>query len=180
MRNKGSVRFFVGCDLEEFRKYYRKLGGLHDYFRSLGIADVKFGELGPTEEHHISRDPSHLIVWREGETIIGHAIWHEESIDSFSTVGDKEIRGALDRLLGERRDFVELHEIWLEEKHRGKGYGNSFFEFFENLMKRRRYDSIIYFTGHPAAMAICRRRRYNEVFLAGEKWHIFQLILKQR
>jgi GNAT superfamily N-acetyltransferase len=136
---------------------------------------VVFGELGPTEEGHISRDPSHLIVWREGEEIIGHALWHEESIDGFRATGDEEIRGALERLLGEKRNFVELHEIWLGEKHRGKGYGNRFFEFFEDLVKRRAHDSIVFFTAHPAALAICRRRGYKEIFLPGEKLHILQL-----
>ena len=175
---KGSLRFVVGCDLNEFRRYYERLRGLHDYYRLLNIPDVVFGELGPTEETIIKRDPSHVIVWRKREKIVGHALWHEESIDRFKTVGDEESQGVLEGFLGERRDFVELHEVWLEEKDRGKGYGNKFFEFFEDLIKRRGHEVIVYFTAHPAALAICRSRGYNEVFLEKEKWHVFVLALK--
>jgi len=30
---------------------------------------------------------------------------------------------------GEKRDFVELHELWLTEEHREKGHGKLFFDF---------------------------------------------------
>ena len=64
------LRFEVGCDLEEYRKY-QKTSGIHDYLKWVGVTDVVCGELGPTELAHIERDPSHLIVWREGNEIIG-------------------------------------------------------------------------------------------------------------
>lgn len=103
--------------MEEFKSYYRG-AGLHNYYKSLGIADVRFGELGPTEENIIKRDPSHLIVWRENNEIIGDAIWHEESIDEFmKDPGDKEVAEVLERLLGGKREFVELHEVWLDGKY---------------------------------------------------------------
>ena len=35
---------------------------------------------------------------------------------------DMEDREALRKLLGKKKDFVELHEWWLIEKHRGKSY----------------------------------------------------------
>jgi len=176
------MRFVVGCDLEEFKKYYRS-AGMHDYFRAVGITDVTFGQLGPTEERIIKRDPSHLIVWRENNEIIGDTVWHEESIDGFMDPGDKEVREALERLLGEKKEFVELHEVWLEEKHRGKGYGKKFFEFFENFAKKKGFDSIVYYTGNPAAIAICRKRGYKEdrlSFPEKEKWHVFHLSLNPR
>jgi hypothetical protein len=112
---KELVRFIVGCDSDEFKRYYRTLDGLHNYFKLLGIQDVRFGELGPTEEAIIKRDPSHLIIWRQGREIIGHAIWHEESINGFTEAGDEEVRESLERLLGEETGFTELHEVWLKE-----------------------------------------------------------------
>jgi len=174
------MRFIVGCDLEEFKRYYRTLDGLHNYFKALGIADVRFGELGPTEEGIIKRDPSHLIVWRENNEIIGDAIWHEANIDEFRDGEDKEVREVLERLLDGKSKFVELHEVWLKEQHRGKGYGKKFFEFFENFVRRKGYDSIVYYAGNPAAIAICRKRGYEEGFLEGLKWHVFYLSLDQK
>jgi GNAT superfamily N-acetyltransferase len=176
------VRFVVGCDLEEFKRYYR-IAGLHDYYKAVGITDVIYGELGPIEERIIKKDPSHLIVWKENDKIVGDAIWHEESIDEFMKYPqDKEIAEALEKLLGDEREFVELHEAWLEKKYRGKGYGKMFFEFFEAFARKRGFALIVYFTGDTAAKAICRKRRYKEACLSfpeKEKWHVFCLSLKQ-
>jgi len=177
------MRFFVGCDLVEFKKYYRR-AGLHDYYKSVGITDVIYGELGPTEERIIKEDSSHLIVWRDNGDIVGEAIWHEESIDRFrKNPEDKEVAEVLEKLLRGRREFVELHEVWLEKKYRGKGYGKMFFEFFEAFATKKGFDSIIYYTGNPAAMAICRRRGYKEECLKSsqkEKWHVFHLLLNHK
>jgi GNAT superfamily N-acetyltransferase len=174
------MRFIVGCDFEEFKRYYRH-AGLHNYYKAVGITDVVYGELGPTEERIIRKDPSHLIVWRENDKIVGDAIWHEESIDGFKkNPDDKEVAEALERLLGGGREFVELHEVWLEEKYRGKGYGKMFFEFFESFARKRGFDSVVYYTGNPAAMAICRKRGYKEDYLSfpkKEEWHVFHLSL---
>ena len=176
------MQIVVGCDVEVFKKYYRN-SDIHDYFKAVGVADAIFGELGPVEEAHIRRDPSHLIVLREGNEIIGHAIWHEECMDGFSEPGDKEVREALEKLLRGRRDFVELHEVWLENRYRGRGYGNKFFEFFEDSVRKKGCDSIVYFTGNPAAIAICRTRGYKEAMLSfpeKEKWHVFCLPFNQQ
>ncbi len=171
------MRFVVGCDLEEFKRYYRTLDSLHNYYRTLGLTDVRFGELGSTEEGHIKSDPSHLIVWRENSKIIGHAIWHEAHIDDFRDPEDEEVREVLERFLGEKREFIELHEVWLKERHRGKGYGQKFFKFFEDFIRKKGYDSIVYYTDHPAAIAICRNRGWEEDFLSKENWHVFCLSL---
>jgi len=174
------MKFEVGCDLEEFKRYYKTLDDLHNYFRTLGLADVKFGGLGAVEEEIIKRDQSHLIVWRENDEIIGDAIWHETSTDEHrkGDPRDNEDRIILRRLLGGRKDnIVELHEVWLKTKHRGKGYGKKFFEFFEEFIRKKGYDSIVYYTDHPAAIAICRKRGYKEGFLEKEKWHVFCLSL---
>jgi len=169
------MKFVVGCDLEEFKRYYRALDALHNYFRALGLTDVRFGELGPIEEGHIKRDPSHLIVWREDNEIIGNAVWHETHIDEFRDTEDKEVREVLERFLGEKKEFIELHEVWLKEEYRGKGYGKKFFEFFEGFIRKKGYDSIVYYTDHPAAIAICRKRGWKESFLPKENWHVFYL-----
>jgi len=161
------MRIVVGCDLKEFKRYYRTLEDLHEYFKTLGLADVRFGELGVVEEGIIKKDPSHLIVWRENNEMIGHAIWHEANTDEHreGDPRDKEDREMLRRLLGGKKDLVELHEVWLRTKYRGKGYGKRFFEFFEDFIKKRGYGSIVYYTDNPAATAICRKRGYKEDFL---------------
>jgi GNAT superfamily N-acetyltransferase len=174
------LRFEVGCDLDEFRRYHRN-SGIHDYLKWVGVTDVVYGELGPVVEAHIKRDPSHLIVWRENNEIIGHVIWHEERVDGFRFPGEEEVRMVLERLLGEKKDFVELHKVWLEEKHRGKGYGKKFFEFFEDFAKKKGFESIVYFSGNASAINICRKRGYKEDILSypkKERWHVFYLSLK--
>ena len=75
------MEFIVGCDLEEFKRYYKTLRDLHNYYKTLGLQDVSVGELGVEEEYWVTKDPCHLIVWREGNEIVGHAIWHETSTD---------------------------------------------------------------------------------------------------
>jgi GNAT superfamily N-acetyltransferase len=170
------MRIDVGCDLEEYKRYYKTLDDLHNYFRTLGLTDVKFGELGSTEEEIIKGDLSHLIVWRENNNIIGHAVWHETSTDEHrdGDPRDREDREILRKLCcGKKDNIVELHEIWLRKKHRGKGYGEEFFEFFEEFIKKKGYNSIIYYTDNPAAIAICRNRGWKEAYLPKEKWHIY-------
>jgi hypothetical protein len=44
------------------------------YFKAVGITDAKFGQIGLTEERIIKGDPSHLIVWRENNEMIGDAV----------------------------------------------------------------------------------------------------------
>jgi len=169
------MRFVVGCDLEEYKRYYKTLD-IHDYYKTIGSTDVRFGELGAVEEKIIKDNPSHLIVWRENDAIIGHAVWHETSTDEHreGDSRDKEDKEVLRRLLGGRRDdAVELHEVWLRKEHRGKNYGKKFFEFFERFIRTKGYDSIVYYTDNPAAIAICRKRGYKEGFLEKEKWQVF-------
>ncbi len=172
------MRFVIGCDLQEYKRYYQTLDDLHNYYRTLGLADVTFGELGLTEEEIIERDPSHLIVLRENNTIIGHAVWHETSTDEHreDDPRDSEDRKALRNLCGGKKDsVVELHEIWLRKKYRGKGYGKKFFEFFEDFVKKKGFGSIVYYADHPAALAICRKRGWKEDFLEEENWYVFCL-----
>lgn len=76
--------------------------------------------------------------------------------------------------MGGRRDkVVELHEIWLIKKHRGKGFGKQFFKFFEKFIRNKGYNSIVYYTDNPDAIAICRERGWKEDFPAKENWHVF-------
>ncbi len=170
------MEFVVGCELEEFKRYYKTLRDLHSYYKTLGLQDVSAGELGVQEKYWVTKDPRHLIVWREGDEIVGHAIWHETSTDEHKKGDprDEEDKEILRRLLGGRKDnIVELHEVWLRKKYRGRGYGNRFFEFFEDYSRKRGYDSIVYYTDSDAAIALCRKRGYKEGFLARENWHVF-------
>jgi len=143
------MKIRVGCDFNEFKQYYE------------GILD----KLGKTEEFLVKQNPSHLIVWREKNQIIGHALWHESSTEEHrigTPPRDKEDKEFLEKLLGGKTDFVELHEASLTKEHRGKGYGKAFFAFFEKFMKEKGYENIIYYAYNPAAIAICRNRKYRE------------------
>ena len=167
------MKFVVGCDLEEFKEYYKKNG----YEGELGT-----GELGITEEKIVTQDPSHLIVWRENNKVIGHAIWHETNTEEHrkGDSRDKEDREILERFLGGKKDFVELHEVWLIKEHRGRGYGKKFFDFFEEFIRKRGFHSIVYYAFHPAAIAICRQHGYKEDYLTGEAEYVFYLSLRNR
>jgi GNAT superfamily N-acetyltransferase len=120
-------------------------------------------------------------VWRQNNEIIGDAIWHETSTDEHreGDPRDREDREILRKLCGGKKDnIVELHEIWLIKKYRGKGYGKRFFEFFEVFIGRKGYDSFVYYADHPAALAICRKRGYKEDYLKSEGEYVFYIQLK--
>jgi len=167
-----TVKFLVGCDFEEFRRYLERIGLYKEE-----------GELEKLETLLMNK-LLNLIVWRENGEIIGHAIWHETNTEEHrkGDPRDKEDRETLERLLGAKKDFVELHEVWLTEEHRGKGYGKRFFEFFEEYMRDKGYDRIVFYAHHPAALAICRKQRYKEggsVCVDGVAEYVFYLPLKK-
>ena len=84
----------------------------------------------------------------------------------------------LEKLLGGKKGFVELHEIWLIKEYRVKGYGEMFHDFFEKFMKGKGYSDIIY-ADNRAALAICRKSGYEErEYLKGAKEYVFYLSLK--
>jgi len=167
------VRFEIGCDLEEFKEYYRRNGF---------AGEQGTEELGITEEKIVTQNPAHLIVMRKNDEIIGHLIWHESSTDEHrkDDPRDDEDKQILNKLAGGKEDLVELHEVWLKRKYRGKGYGEQLFEFIENFLRKRGYSSFVYYADHPAAIAICRKRGYKEAFMEKEKWHVFYHSLKQK
>jgi len=160
------MRFNAGCDLKEFREYWSRNGydGNLDYLMNVVIKDM-----------------SQLIVWRENNKVLGHSVWHESNTEEHRK-GDRREREdteALEKLLGGKKDFVELHEVWLTEEHRGKGYGEMFHDFFEEFMKGKGYSDLIFYADHPAALAIYRKRGYKEGgYLKGAKEHVFHLSLK--
>ena len=167
------MRFVVGCGLDEFKEYYKTNGF---------AGEQGTGELGITEEEIVTQDPAHVIVWRENNEIIGDAIWHETSTDEHrkGDPRDREYREILSKICGGKKDnIVELHEIWLRKKYRGKGYGKRFFEFFEEFIGKKGYDSIVYYADHPAALAICRKRGYTEDYLKSEGEYVFYIPLKK-
>jgi len=172
------MRFLVDCNVdEEYRKYLRK------------IAFYKEEDNVRNLEAFIKAKLFHLIIWKANGEIIGHAIWHESNTEEHrkGDARDQEDREILERLLGRKKNFVELHEVWLTKEHRGKGYGKEFFEFFEQFIVNSGYDSIAYYAYHPAAITICRQRGYQEAYgieetgLEGEKeiCHVFCLSLKR-
>jgi len=161
------LKFEVGCNHDELREYWKRSGydGNIDHLTNVVI-----------------KDPSQLIVMKENNKIVGHAVWHESNTQEHrkGDPRDKEDREALEKLLGEKqKDFVELHEIWLTEEYRGKGYGELFHAFFEKLMKNKGYHHIVFYAHHPAAVAICHKHGYREGgYLKGLKEHVFYLPLK--
>lgn len=146
------IRFVEGCEFGEFKRHLDRLG--------------VYKEEGEREKLRafLRNGLFNLIVWRKNDEVVGHAIWHESNTEEHRE-GDpreEEDREALRKLLGGKEDFVELHEVWLLEEHRGKGYGEKFFEFFEEYMRSKGYDGIVFYAHHPAALAICRKRGYRE------------------
>jgi GNAT superfamily N-acetyltransferase len=169
------MKIVVGCDLKEFKRYYQKLAEDKEWQGTFGFTE----ELGTSWERVLVENPAQLIVVREDNEIIGHLVWHESNTDEHRAGDprDEEDMRILRKLAGGKKDVIELHEIWLRQKHRGKGYGKQLFEFFEDFMRRRGYHSIVYYANHPAAIAICRKRGYKEDFLKKEKEYVFHLSL---
>jgi len=166
------LEFSIDCEFEEFKRYLERTGR---YKEERELAWL---------ETFLRKGLLNLIVWREDDEIIGNAIWHESNTEEHrkGDPRDREDREALERLLGGKNDFVELHEVWLMEEHRGKGYGNRFFEFFEEYMRDKGYDRIVFYAHHPAALAICRKQRYKEgdsVCVDGVAEYVFYLPLKK-
>jgi GNAT superfamily N-acetyltransferase len=161
------VRFDVGCNTKEFREYWSRNGydGNLDHLMNVVV-----------------KDKSQLIVWRDNDKIVGHSVWHESNTQEHrkGDARDKEDREALEKLLGGKKDFVELHEIWLIKEYRGKGYGEMFHSFFEKSMKDKNYSDIVFYANHPSAVAICRKHGYKEGgYLEGLKEYVFYLSLKK-
>jgi len=154
------MEFVVGCDPEEFKRYSKKPGVRAD----LDVLKIL-----------LPRNSSSLIVWKENNEIIGHAIWHETNTEEHrkGDPRDREDVEILERLLGGKKDFVELHEIWLMEEYRGRGYGKKFIEFFEEFIRNKGYDSIVFYASHPAALTICRQRGYKEDYYKEIAEHVF-------
>jgi len=144
------IDFVHGCQIEELEEYFKRIG-------------LSFGE---TERQLIMENPDRLIVWRENGTIVGHTIWHSSNTQVHPDGEPRELddRHILEDELGVKGDFIELHEIWLSDESRGKGYGTQFFDYFEKMARQKGYQSIVYYADHPAAMSICRRRGYNEAY----------------
>jgi ribosomal protein S18 acetylase RimI-like enzyme len=160
------LRFEVGCELKELREYWNKSGYDEnlDYMMNVVI-----------------KDPSQLVVWRENGKIVGHAVWHKSNTEEHRRgyPREKEDKEALEKLLGGKKDFVELHEWWLIETYRGKGYGNEFLDSFEVYMKSKGYVDLVFYVDHPAALATFRKHGYKEGgYLKGVKEYVFYHSLK--
>lgn len=149
-----AMKFVEGCEFEELSRYLAKIGQY-----------TAKGELERLKAF-IDSNLFNLIVFRENDEIIGHAIWHETNTEEHrkGDPRDKEDREILLGFFGGKKDFVELHELWVTGEHRGKGYGKRFFDFFEEHIRNKGYDSIIYYAFDPAAIAICRQRGYKEAY----------------
>ncbi len=176
------MRFVVGYDWEAYKGYYATLNELHAYYRKLNLDAVSYevGVVGDAETQIIKADSSHLIVWLDGDEVVGHAVWHKTSTEEHhqGNPRDEDDRSNLRKLFdGKRENLVELHEIWLRPEHRRKGFGKQFFTFFEKCIRERGFAGIVYYTENPAGIAICRQRGYREADLESKGWKIFTLAL---
>ncbi len=119
------MKITVGCDLPTFKEYYKTCGR---------------GELGDIEEKILLDNHSHCILFKKGQEILGHVLWHECSTSEHrkGDPRDKTDREILESLFGENIHLIELHEVWLKEQFRGKGYGRKFFEYFEEFIQKKR------------------------------------------
>lgn len=167
------MRFEVGCDPEsaEFKKYWSRNGYNQEY------KGYNHDRLLEMLVDVVNGNFPQLIVWREKGKIVGHAVWHESSTEKHRKGGyprDKEDKEALRKLLGKKKDFVELHEWWLIGKYRKRGYGNDFLDFFEAFMKSKGYVDLVFYADHPAALATFRKHGHKEGrYLKGSKEHVF-------
>ena len=162
------MKFVIGCDFDEFKEYWSRNGYDGDLNHLINV---------------VIKDSSQLIVMEDNGKIVGHAVWHETNTEEHrkGDARDKEDREALEKLLCGKKDFVELHEIWLIKEHRGRGYGERFFDFFEEFMKSKGYLDIVFYAHHPAALAICRKHGYKEgAYLKGLGEYVFHLSLKNK
>ena len=143
------IRFELGCDITEFTEYF-------------GTIKEKLGDI---ELFYIQQNPDQLIVWREDGQIVGHTIWHPTSTDEHQKGNprNEDDKAILYELFDGKTDFIELHEVWLKKEYRGKGYGSKFFDFFEELMRSKNHYEIAYYAYDPAALAVCRKRGYQEI-----------------
>ncbi|MFX1509263.1 MAG: GNAT family N-acetyltransferase [Promethearchaeota archaeon] len=144
------IKFELGCEPNEFSQYYAEVLEKAEN-RKIGLRLFK-------------QNPDQLIIWREDAVIVGHALWHKASTDEHRK-GDSrnpDDQAMLRKLFGGKIELVELHEVWLKQTHRGKGYGSEFFKFFEILMRTRGHTEIAYYAYNPVALAICRKRGYQE------------------
>ena len=78
-------------------------------------------------------------------------------------------------------DFIELHEIWLADEYRGRGFGSELFEYFENVVKSKGFKVIVYYEDDPTALDICLKRGYKTTWgvelycIKGEKSRYYVL-----
>jgi ribosomal protein S18 acetylase RimI-like enzyme len=164
--------FEVGFDpeSEEFKEYWGRNGYGQE---SKGLGHNRLLEM---LVHDVKVNAVELIVWRENGKIVGHAVWHESSTEEHrkDSPRDKEDKEALEKLLGGKKNLVELHEWWLIETYRGRGYGNEFLDFFEGYMKSKGYVDLVFYTDHPAGLAAFRKHGYKEGgYLEGPKEYVF-------
>lgn len=109
------MRFVEGCDFREFSRYLARIGQY--------TAKEELDRL----RSNLESGRFNLIVFRENAEIIGHAIWHETNTEEHRK-GDprsKEDKEILQWFMGKEKDFIELHELWLTDEHRGKDMANS-------------------------------------------------------
>ncbi|MBY8990817.1 MAG: GNAT family N-acetyltransferase [Candidatus Lokiarchaeota archaeon] len=168
------MEFIVSYDLNEFERYYKTSWE--------SIPNREQASLDEFERDIILDNPSHLIVWKKRNRIIGNAIWHETYTDKHSEQDprDDDDRKILEELIGKSRECVELHELWLKVEYRRKGYGKKFFSFFEKYLADFGFKYLIHYTDNENAMNICRKRGYKEGYgvKAGDyTWYVFALEL---
>ena len=144
------VIFSSGGDIEK----------LTTHLKSIGL------KLGQTERRLIAETPERLILWYYSDQIVGHAIWHSSNtkIHPDGEPRDPEEKKILEQELEVEGDFIELHEIWLADEYRGRGFGSEFFKYFENVVTSKGFKVIVYYADDPTALNICLKRGYKKAW----------------
>jgi len=168
------MEFIVGYDINDFIQLIKKVIQNSAEYQKLGNR-FELGGLEPFEEEFLRDDPTQLIVWGDNQEVYGWIIWHPSRVKDHgdSTPRDDTDMKILTNLIGENEEFIELHELWLREEYRGKGYGAKIFDFFENFVLERGFKHFVYYAFNPAATHLCRKRGYREEFNEQLQWHTF-------
>jgi NAD-dependent dihydropyrimidine dehydrogenase PreA subunit len=106
------------------------------------------------DEGIFSRVSTHLMIGNRRKEVIGHVIFRNPG------------RGIKSLLLKESgddaKDPVEINEIWLAERYRGRLEGRVL-RFFEKFARDRGRTSVVSGTSRPVEMAIYRSSGYEEL-----------------
>jgi len=117
--------------------------------------------------------------------VVGTAIWHESNTDEHRKGDPKheEDREALLRRLVRSGILLGGVRFGFWKSIEKKVMARCFFELFEEYMRSKGYERIVFYANHPATLAICRKRGYKKggcIDIEGEVEYVFYLPLRKK